>query len=230
MQNWYQNVNAGGSGGGSREPLPAGKYSHRNGKTLYIAKLLEPRLVGNDMKTTRHSFVVSSDDEQGSAFLKIDLQDYWLRPETIAIAFSKRGKDGQREAIHPDVQAHLDGDMLMAVKKQLQSDAEAKVEAANTPEEAHYDATEETIGKILTQIQINVGTIFRLCDWAGIERDPTVDLGLFETYETQFEGEVKHNTLSGKVNAEVSVSSKKANGQVNRRQKSTDFNPEEVGQ
>lgn len=199
------------SSGGDKAPLPEGVYTHnpksknRAGSSLHIIKKLEPKTL-KDGATTRHTFLVGSDDAHGTAFLKVDVQDYFLTPEACALAFSKKDKDNPDPfQLQADDAAELDNDLLVATQGRISDDASAKVIAANTPEEAQADAVEKAIRNTLLQIQINVGTIFRLQDWAGLARDPQGDLGALE--QTQFEGSIKASNLPGGA-PEVSVYSK----------------------
>lgn len=212
----YAKYNTQSSGSGDKSPLPEGAYTsnpkakNKSGDGLHIIKLLAPKTLGSG--ATRHSFLVGSHDVNGTGFLKIDLHNYYLTPEACALAFGKKDKDGPVFQVEPDDE--LNAAVLEATQAAIQAEADAKVAAANTPDEAVHDATEETIHKILLQIQINVGTIFRLQDWAGIERNPQSDLGSLEG--TEFEGSVKASNLPGGA-PEISVFSKpvpKANGKA----------------
>lgn len=225
MSNWYSKVDV-SSGGGERTELPEGAYTanpkarNRVGDSLFLIKRLDPKPVG-DGHVTRHTFLVGSDGVRGTAFLKIDLREWWLKPEAIAMALKKRDAE-----IAPEVVQHLDTDMLAAIDAQIRHEAEDKVTAANTPDEAFADAVETAIVNTLLQIQINVGTIFRLCDWAGVERDPNVDLGSLEG--TTFQGAVKHRAFTGGSSKEAWVYSKPANGsQTPAPNKQTSFDPTE---
>lgn len=201
------NVNAGG-GSGDKSPLPAGKYISKpkkgetvEGSSLTVLKLLEPRPLNSG--ATRYSFLIGSDEVHGTAFLKVDLQDYYLTPEACALAFGK--KDPEGPLFQPENVGDLDATILAATQAKIESDASEKVAAANTPDEAVHEAVEKAIRNILLQISINVGTIFRLQDWAGIDRNPQGDLGELEG--TVFEGMVKASNLPGGA-PEVSVYSK----------------------
>lgn len=190
------------SSGGDKVSLTEGAYTsnlkfkskdtERVGGSLHIIKKLEPRLdkAGN----MRHSFLVGSDDQPGTAFLTIPLQDYFLTAEACALAFSKKSKDGGVFQLDAEDTAELDAEAVAACQQRISDDAAAKVAAANTPEEAVADATEEAIRNTLMQIQINVGTIFRLQDWAGIPRNPQGDLGALD--QTEFEGRVKASNIA----------------------------------
>lgn len=221
--NWYSQLDTRSQGSGANVPLPEGAYTHnpkarkKVGSSLYIIKLLAPKEIKGG--ATRHTFLVGSDDENGTAFLKIDLKDLWLRPEAIAMAFRKKDET----AIDPAVLANLDADMLQATEAQIRKEATDAVIAANTPPEAEADAVEKAIHSTLASIQINVGTIFRLCDWAGKDRNPHIDLSELEN--TGFEGAVKYNTFGGNISPEVSVNSKPVNGAAAPASKSTEFDP-----
>lgn len=199
------------SSGGDKVSLTEGAYTsnlkfkskdmERVGGSLHIIKKLEPRPdKGGNM---RHSFLVGSEDQPGTAFLTIALQDYFLTPEACALAFSKKSKDNTSPfQLDPEDTAELNAEAVAACQQRISEDAEAKVSAANTPPEAHTDAVEKAIRNTLTQIQINVGTIFRLQDWAGLPRDPQGDLGALD--QTIFEGSVKASNIAGGA-PEVSV-------------------------
>lgn len=199
----YGKLNTGSGGGsGDRSPLPAGKYisnpkpkdkAEVQGESLSLLKLLAPKTLKDG--ATRHSFLVGSDWVQGTGFLKIDLQDYYLTPEACALAFGKKPKNGSQFHVDPADMADLSSAHLEAIQNRITDDATSKVIAANTPPEVQADAIETAIHNTLLQIQINVGTIFRLQDWAGIERNPQGDLGLLE--QTVFEGAVKASSLPG---------------------------------
>jgi hypothetical protein len=197
----YDHYNAGsGSSSGERINLPEGKYISNSkpkdkgevkGSSLTIIKKLEPKTLKSG--ATRHNFLVTSDDVKGTAFLKIDIEDYFLTPEACALAFGKKSKDGSVFQLDPEDAAELDAEAVAACQQRISEDAANKVAAANTPEEAVVDATEKAIRNTLTQIQINVGTIFRLQDWAGLPRDPQGDLGALD--QTVFEGSVKKSNI-----------------------------------
>lgn len=205
------NVN-GGSSSGDRSPLPSGKYIGNpkpkdkdsvQGAALSIIKLLAPKELKDG--ATRHTFLVGSNYVNGTAFLKIDLQDFYLTPEACALAFGKKDKNNTDPFQLPADTAGLDPTVLEATQNRITEVATEKVIAANTPAEAQHDATETAIHNIMLQIQINVGTIFRLQDWAGLDRNPQGDLSQLE--QTQFEGAVKASNLLGGA-PEVSVFSK----------------------
>jgi hypothetical protein len=203
----YDRYNTNSSSGGDKAPLPEGAYTSnpktkdKAGSSLHIIKKLEPKTLQSG--STRHSFLVGSEDTHGTAFLKVDLQDYFLTPEACALAFSKKSKDNSSPfQLDPEDQTELDAEAVAACQQRISEDAANKVAAANTPEEAVADATEKAIRNTLTQIQINVGTIFRLQDWAGLKRDPQGDLGALD--QTVFEGSVKASSLPGGA-PEVSV-------------------------
>lgn len=196
---------------GDKAPLPEGLYTsnpkakNKAGSSLHIIKKLEAKTL-RDGSTTRHSFLIGSDDTHGTAFLKVDVQDYFLTPEACALAFSKKDKDNSDPfQLDPIDAAELDANLLVATQNRITDDANAKVIAANTPEEVRNDAVEKAIRNTLLQIQINVGTIFRLQDWAGVPRDPQGDLGALD--KTEFEGAVKASSMATGA-PEVSVYSK----------------------
>jgi hypothetical protein len=238
----YSNYNVGSGGsGGDKTPLPVGKYisnpkpkdkAEVAGAGLTVAKYLGGKALdvtvtdseGSRKKVpgpvTRHTFLIASDHVKGTAFLKIDVQDYFLTDAACALAFGKKPKDGGPFWVDPADAAELDPTVLTATQAMIESEAAEKVANANTPDEAVADSVNETIHKILQQIQINVGTIFRLQDWAGLARDPQGDLGQLEG--TEFEGAVKASNLPDGA-PEVSVWSVPKVKPVSAKQKSTDF-------
>jgi hypothetical protein len=225
----YSKYSTNTSGGGDKAPLPEGAYTsnpkarNKAGNSLFIIKKLAARAL--DSGATRHSFLVGSDDAHGTAFLKIDLQDYWLTPEACALAFGKKDKENPDPfQLEPEDAVELDADMIHAVQSRITDDAHGKVQAANTPPEAAAEAVEKAIHNTLLQIQINVGTIFRLQDWAGVERDPHGDLGALE--QVQFEGAIKASNLPGGA-PEASVYSM-PKGTKPAASKATEFKPEET--
>jgi len=196
------------SGQGDMSSLPEGNYTSnpkskdKAGESLKIIKALATKEVKGG--ATRHTFLVGSDDARGTGFLKIDIHPWSLRPETIAMALGKKPKDANGGFyIDPAVLAQLDAEAVQNTQTQLERIAEEKVTEANTPDENRGEAIQETLHKMLTQVQINVGTIFRLQDWLGVARDP--ETAFADLDGLYFEGQVKAG-LGDSV--EVSVFSK----------------------
>jgi|SRR5215471_126843 len=211
------------SGQGDLSPLPEGVYTSnpkskdKRGESLKIIKELAVKEVKGG--ATRHTFLVGSDDERGTGFLKIDLHPWSLRPETIAMALGKKPKDASGNGhffISPEVLAQLDAAAVDSTQKELEEIATAKVAEANTPDEQVGEAISATLHKMLVQVQINVGTIFRLQDWAGYARNP--EEALLNLEGVYFEGSVKAG-LNDSV--EISVFSKKKDAAP--AAKATDF-------
>jgi hypothetical protein len=145
-------------------------------------------------------------DFEGTAFLSLSLNEFWLNMEATSLAFTEasRNKDGVIQ--HDNVaQAIADGDTTqeaidtaIAHFRQIATD---KVIAANTPAENLEAAIETQYGKELTQISIKVGQFVTLQDWKGVPRslqfDPTQLVG------TEFSGKVETREFNGKSGAEV---------------------------
>lgn len=190
----YQDYNTGYSG--ERKGLPAGTYGSNTLPGLKIVSYIGVK----ETKTAglfRHSFLVASTDTaEGTAFLPIQLRDEWLTEGSIDLAFDTKGeKKKVEESIRVTAQ-HLLADQ--AVKKAL---------ANNTPSDQLETASEEIFNDVLTQIRINIGTIWRLQDWAGVLRDPNTDKNSLVGVE--FSGIVAPGIVAGSSDVKSIFSKKK---------------------
>ena len=181
----YNKANAGGYSG-ERTALPVGWYGAtpkaRPGKTpptTHDGLLRIVSFIGTKPTKTeglnRNSFLVASTNgTDGTAFLSFNTENWWTTDEAIALAFN----------LPFDDQA-----TITKLRNALTAKARERAEDANTPEESMEQATKEIYEGILKQIQINVGTIFRLQDWAGVPRNPRQELN--ELVGTEFAGSVE---------------------------------------
>ena len=139
-----------------------------------------------------HPFGV--DIPTGDALLKIDLRPEWLEDEAIALAL---GEQWVAKLVASGVPQD-NVDRAIAFFRQQATD---KLIANNTPSDQLEDKVNETYGNILKQIQINVGTIYRLQDWAGKVWDAKMDMHLLAG--TRFAGRIAKSSLAGSDGSEV---------------------------
>jgi hypothetical protein len=120
-------------------------------------------------------------DYEGTAFMRLTLDEVWTSPEPIALAFSEasRNKEGviQKDFVAQAIAAGQTNEANMQrCRIHFQNIAADKVAAANTPEESVAEAVETQYRKELQQISIKIGQFFTLLDWRGAERDPHYDV------------------------------------------------------
>jgi hypothetical protein len=164
--------------------LPVGTYGTGKIPGLKIVKALGAKATKND-GLYRHSFLVASTDDaiEGTSFLALNLREEWTLPAAVAIAFGVEEK-----AV---ASGELTEEDIMDFKDKLLASVEGDSEK--------YD-------KLVTQIRINVGTIFRLQDWGGQERNAGADLLSLEG--VKFSGKTEPG-FSGTTTEVSSVFSKK---------------------
>lgn len=177
MSNQYDGLNAGYSG--PRVALPPDKYGNSASPALRVVSYIGARGT-KDPDLTRHSLLVAgTNGVDGTAFLAIQLKKAWLTDEAISLAFNKG------EPL-PTTTAQN----VATAKQFFVEDAVATLKRNNTPADQVTPALiESTYDKIMTRIRIDVGTIFRLQDWMGVERNPQVSLGTL--VGADFSGEVE---------------------------------------
>ena len=135
-------------------------------------------------------------DTEGTVFLSFNLRNEWLNPACVAVAM---GRENVYLAEKKVDQAQLD-----AANKYLVEEATAAASALGSADEKAQD---EALEKIKQQIQINVGTIFRLQTWAGKPEDEQADFSTL--VGTKFSGKiVERPGNNGKVFQDVKVKSK----------------------
>lgn len=149
----------------------------------------------------------SEPDYEGTAFLSVTIHDDWKHPAALALAFTEasRTKEGKinRDFVAAGVAA---GEFTQALADQgkdyYMSIAVAKVVAANTPDDQMEAATAAQYRKELTQISIKIGQLFTLQDWAGLPRDPSMEV--MTLVGCEFSGKVETSTFGDKTGSEVS--------------------------
>ena len=178
-----------------RSALPVGKYGNSGTPELKIVHYNGSKPTKTD-DLNRHSFLVAGlNGVAGTAFLPIQVKDAWLSPEAVSLAFAIPAADlGTTET------------KVATFRASFLEQAAARAVANNTPEEAMEQATQTAYDNLLTQIRINVGTIFRLQDWAGQPRNPQTDWQ--SLVGTEFAGSVEAG-LSGGTSDIKSVYSRK---------------------
>lgn len=170
------------------ESLPENTYGSKTQPGLTILRYLGPKDTKTE-GTTRHTFLVGSlNGTKGTAFLQINLRESWLTPGAVALAMND----------HSNVsKADLD-----SAEKQLYSEAAAAVIKANTPADKQETATTEQYNKNLTTARIAIGTLFRLQDWDGANKnDPNEPMDAL--VECFFSGHVRHREFGGSTQVEV---------------------------
>lgn len=178
--------------GGSKVPLAVGKYTD-----LEIVHDLGAKET-KDKGLYRHSLLVASDSQDGTAFLSIQRKEQWSHPAVVAIAFTTDKQDVIGEAIKSGEVTQQQAD---EANQWLASEIMAKLEAANTPAEARDEAFAKALENLKTQIRIALGQLFRLQDWkngdeTGAHRDPAGDIS--SLVGVKFAGTVKEG-LNGSV-------------------------------
>lgn len=178
--------------GGSKVPLPVGKYQDL--EIVYDLGAKETK----DKGLFRHSLLVASESEEGTAFLSIQRKEQWSHPAVVALAFTTDKQDVIGEAVKSGEVTQQQAD---EANQWLASEAMAKVEAANTPDDAKDEAFKKALENLKTQIRIALGQLFRLQDWkngdeTGAHRDPAGDISAL--VGTKFAGTVKEG-LNGSV-------------------------------
>lgn len=208
-----------------QKPLEAGTYGTKKVAGLKIVKYIDKssKPTEKDPALFRHSMLVAAlgpnkqqleaeaaakkngstnplaePDHEGTAFFSLNLKQEWLNPVAIAFGFSGKEVDLVAAGVS---RGDFSQEQADAYKADIQKQAVDKVVAANTPAEAMDEAVVKAYESILTQIRINVGTLFRLQDWKGVPRNP--DMDLHELVGTEFSGTIRPSNLSGSVNTEV---------------------------
>lgn len=150
-------------------------------------------------------------DYEGTAFLALTLDDLWLAPESIALAFTEasRNKAGEIQKDYEKMSLEdksVTEESLQKCREHFQGLARDKVIAANTPEESLEEAFRVQYRKELQQVAIKVGQFFVLQDWKNggdkSKRDP--QLNPMELAGTEFSGKVEHTDI-GKGGSEVTA-------------------------
>ncbi len=151
--------------------------------------------------------LLTEPDYEGTAFLSLTLNEYWLSPEATALAFTEasRNKEGVVQADYV-AKALTSGEVTQEsidnAVAHFQQVATDKVIAANTPEESMQEAMAAQYRKELTQISIKVGQFLTLQDWKGFER--TLQFNPTDLVNTEFSGKIEVREFNGKSGAEVS--------------------------
>lgn len=176
--------------------LAEGDYGTSKVPGLEIIKYNAPKQ--NQNGSVRHSFLVKAigpsrqqveasrgatdiyaeePDFDGTAFLSINLQNEWLTPALVAVAM---GREQLALASKKVDQKQLDAANTYLI--------EQATNQASTFGDVTEDAVKEHLEKLKQQIQINVGTIYRLESWGNMPEDETIALQKLEG--VQFSGSV----------------------------------------
>lgn len=139
-------------------------------------------------------------DFKGTAFMRVTLDQYWITPEAVAMAFTEVSRNQNGDIQKDHVTAALEagevteGD-LEACSAYFRTTAQTKVLAANTPEDKLEQAIEDQYRKELQQISIKVGQFFTLQDWKndGDKSKRNLDLDPMELVGVEFSGKVEHD-------------------------------------
>lgn len=160
MSNWRQ-VATETSGREQKPDLTAGKY-----KDLKVVKNWGP----TQKDANRVSLSVVSEGHEGFANLYLQLNDEWKHDAIIALAMGE-------EAIKA---AQATGDItareIAQAREYIHNLASEKVANANTPDTEVEAATDKQTSNILTQIKINIGTLWRLQEWGGFPANEHANL------------------------------------------------------
>lgn len=193
----YGSVNAGFSG--EKKALPAGTYGTGSEPGLKIVAALDSKETKEPGLWRYGWLVAATGAAEGTCFFHINLRNEWLEDGALALAFST-----------PEL-ATGDGEMNEA-RDTLMVLAASKAAANGSPADKLEADTAAIYEKVLTQIRINVGTVFRLQDWAEKERDPHVDPQ--KLVGTEFSGTVEASSIAGSVTTEVKTVFSKKNGKT----------------
>jgi len=146
----------------------------------------------------------------GTAFLSMTLNDFWLAPESVALAFTEasRNKDGKVQRDHEKM--HLEAGTVTEASLQkcrihFQKIATDKVIAANTPEEFMAESITVQYRKELNQVSIKIGQFFDLQDWhnGGDKSKRDLQFSPFDLVGTEFSGKVEIREFNGRSGSEV---------------------------
>jgi len=192
---------------GERVAIPVGNHGNKTTAALKIVKYLGERPTQADPELVQYGFLVGLESgADGTAFFNLKLKEAWLTPEAVALAFN---------LVSPSVEAGLTtGAKIAEAQKQFLEVAENRAIKNNTPETELEKATETGYDNQMTQIRINVGTLFRLQEWAGVGRSTTFNPAAFEgvkfaaSVEPGFKGdttEIKTVFSKAKAKAEATV-------------------------
>lgn len=180
------------TGGGERITLPTGQYGSKDHAGLVILSYIGEKETKNKGEF-RHSFLVGGIDQDGTCFWAINLRDRWRDDGPLALAFNM-----------PEI---VSEEVLKEAEQDLKTEAAQKAIANHTPEDQLAEATEKIYKGIIMQIRINVGSIFRLQDWAGRDRDATIDLGTL--VGIRFSGTVEKSSIGESTEIKNIISKKK---------------------
>ena len=159
----YDGLNVGF--GGERIALPAGKYGDSVNSELKIVNYNGVLPSRADADLQRHGFLVAhTNGVEGTAFLTLQLKRAWLTPEAISLVFNKGVPVGRA------TQAGID-----TFRESLQEYSVGRATANNTPDDQLEEQAGKIYGNTIKQIQIAVGSLFRLQDWRGEERNPDIE-------------------------------------------------------
>lgn len=194
----YDDLNLGFSG--ERVALVPGKYGNGNEPGLEIVNYNGARET-KDPELTQHSFlVVSNDGTAGTAFLTIPIKEKWLNTDYLGLVFKAPygTEEGRKQ-----------------VEAAAYKDAVDKAMERGTPPDQLELATKTLYDNSLLQAKVSIGTLFRLQDWAGVER--STDFQPEKLVGIEFGGEVelaerpsKDGTINSNVKSVFSKRKKKA--------------------
>jgi hypothetical protein len=191
----YDSINAGFSG--EKKALPEGTYGSGTEAGLQVVHYIGARPT-KDKALNRHSFLVASTNGiEGTAFLAIQLKDEWLDDGTISLAFNNPDSATEEER--------------KAAEKRLYLAAVERAKANGADEENIEEAAQDTYKKLLTQIKVSIGQMFRLQDWKGVERDPFAPIA--ELVGIEFAGTIKPGLTESTSEVDSIFSKKKAKSQ-----------------
>jgi hypothetical protein len=172
MANRFAQAKVGFSG--DRSALAVGNYGSNKLAGLEIVSFVGAKAT-KDPELMRLTYLVASTDGQpGTAFLTFNINYGWLKDEILALAFNLEGvpdKETLEAALGIKLETEADEKqaregILAEAEQALRAKASARAMANNAPETA-----EKLYENALTAIRISVGTVFRLQDWQGYDRD-----------------------------------------------------------
>jgi len=197
-----------------RISIAPGSYGTSKQPGLKIVAYIEKASKNDKAGNMRHSFLVSAtrpsreqlqsngNGIEGTAFLSLTLNDLWLAPESVALAFTEasRNKTGEIQADY-EAKALANGDVsqesMQKARIHYQKLATDKVISANTPDDGVAQAVRDQYRKELQQVSIKVGQFFQLQDWknGGDKGKRNLQLNPVELVGVEFSGRVEKSNV-----------------------------------
>lgn len=137
---------------------------------------------------------VVSQSHEGWANLNLRLDQDWLNPALIAMAMGtsgskEKGFTTNRKYVQQAQQDGVTATDVLAADKYMEDYATEQADKNNVPAERLDEELDRIKNSLLLQVKINIGTLWRLQEWAGVEVDENMNPE--ELKGTVFAGSVK---------------------------------------